>query len=230
MSEFTQIPVSAFAFLKELKQNNNREWFNERKNEFLIEQDFIIEFANQLLAKLNLHDVIETSSGKKCMYRIYRDIRFSNDKTPFKNYWSGSFTRATSQRRGGYYFHLEAGNSYIVGGFQAPNTQDIRRIREAISYNPTELQAIINHPSFVTTFGKLEGEQLKTSPKGFDANDPAIALLRFKQFRLVRRFTDKEVLNPAFLDEADKALRNMRPFFDYMSEVLTTDNNGNPIG
>ena len=229
MQAFTKIPASTFAFLKELKQNNNREWFNEHKQQFLIEQDFVIDFAEHLLAKLSRHDVIETTSGKKSVYRIYRDIRFSNDKTPFKNYWSGSFTRATSQRRGGYYFHLESGNSYIVGGFQAPNAQDIKRIRKAISYNPSPLQKIIKDPSFVTSFGKLEGEQLKTTPKGFEANDPAIALLRFKQFRLVRRFTDAAVLSESFLEEADKTLRNMRPFFDYMSEVLTTDNNGSPI-
>ncbi|MDI1256204.1 MAG: DUF2461 domain-containing protein [Flavobacterium sp.] len=229
MSTFIHLPGSIFTFLKELKQNNNREWFSEHKEQFLTQQDIIIAFADQLLAKLSLHDVIETPSGKKSVYRIYRDIRFSNDKTPFKNYWSGSFTRATSQRRGGYYFHLESGNSYIVGGFQAPNTQDIKRIREAISYDSSQLQTILNQPLFIKTFGKLEGEQLKTTPKGFDANDPAIVLLRFKQFRLVRRFTDKEVLSEDFLEEADKALRNMRPFFDYMSEVLTTDNNGNPI-
>ncbi|MGK4569048.1 DUF2461 domain-containing protein [Flavobacterium sp. 3HN19-14] len=219
----SQLPTSIFSFLNELKQNNDRDWFNENKARFLVQQDIIINFADKLLAKLNLHDVIETPSGKKSVYRIYRDIRFSHDKTPFKNYWSGSFTRATSQRRGGYYFHLESGNSYIVGGFQAPNTADITRIRKAISFDPSELQEILNHPSFIKTFKKLEGEQLKTTPKGFDANDPAIELLRFKQFRLVRRFSDEEVLSDDFLEKADEALRNMRPFFDYMSEVLYED-------
>src|SRR6185295_16399187 len=102
---------SGFDFLKKLKKNNNREWFNAHKEEFLKEQALIEAFADALLRGLNAHDMIETPSGKKSLYRIYRDTRFSNDKTPYKTKWSGSFRRATKYRRGGYHFNIEQGNT-----------------------------------------------------------------------------------------------------------------------
>jgi uncharacterized protein (TIGR02453 family) len=220
------IPSSCMAFLKSLKNHNNRDWFNSNKNRFLEEQHFVEVFADALLAVLNAHDMIETPSGKKSLHRIYRDTRFSNDKTPYKTNWSGNFKRATRLRRGGYYFHIEPGNSFVAGGFWAPNPQDLKRIRDDIAFDATPLRKIVKTKLFVATFGVLQGAQLKTTPKGFDAADEAIDLLRYKQFLLIRKFTDKEVINDAFLKEASQAFKNMRPFFDYMSEVLTTDING----
>jgi len=224
-----RIPASSFDYLKMLKENNDRDWFNENKDRYLKEYDSLEHFADALLQELRSHDVIETASGKKSLHRIYRDTRFSKDKTPYKTNWSGGYKRATALRRGGYYFHIEPGNSFIAGGFWAPNTEDIKRIREDISSDPDTLRKIIGSKSFKATFGSLQGEQLKTMPKGFDAADSAIDLLRYKQFLLVKRFTDDEVLSPSFLKEADQTFKNMRPFFDYMSEVLTTDANGEPL-
>lgn len=224
-----RIPASSFDYLKMLKENNDRDWFNENKDRYLKEYDSLEHFADALLQELRSHDVIETASGKKSLHRIYRDTRFSKDKTPYKTNWSGGYKRATALRRGGYYFHIEPGNSFIAGGFWAPNTEDIKRIREDISSDPDTLRKIIGSKSFKATFGSLQGEQLKTTPKGFDAADSAIDLLRYKQFLLVKRFTDDEVLSPSFLKEADQTFKNMRPFFDYMSEVLTTDANGEPL-
>ncbi|XZF14019.1 DUF2461 domain-containing protein [Chitinophagaceae bacterium MMS25-I14] len=221
-----QISKSGFDFLKDLKKNNNREWFNEHKAAFLEEQLQVEVFADALLQELNTHDLIETASGKKSLHRIYRDTRFSNDKTPYKTNWSGSFRRATKARRGGYYFHIEPGNTLIAGGFWAPEAQDLKRIREDIAFDPLPLKKILGSKSFVSTFGTLQGEQLKTAPKGFDPSHEAIDLLRYKQFLLIRTFTDKEVLDASFLSEVGKTFRNMRPFFDYMSAVLTTDANG----
>jgi uncharacterized protein (TIGR02453 family) len=220
------IPLSSLEFLKELKENNNREWFNARKEEFLAQQAVIEKFADALLANLNAHDLIETVSGKKSLSRIYRDTRFSKEKIPYKTNWSGGFSRASKQRRGGYYFHIESGNSFIAGGFWAPNADDMKRIRDDISFDPAPIRKILNSKSFVSTFGALQGEQLKTTPKGFDANHEAIDLLRYKQFLLIRRFSDDQVLSPSFLDDASETFRNMRPFFDYMSEVLTLDSDG----
>ncbi|MBB6502081.1 DUF2461 domain-containing protein [Pedobacter cryoconitis] len=222
----SEIPVSCLDFLKSLAENNNRDWFNAHKDEFIEQQSFIENFADELLRELNVHDVIETQSGKKSLQRIYRDTRFSKDKTPYKNNWSGGFARATKQKRGGYYFHIEPGNSFISGGFWGPDTQDLKRIREEISADPAPLRKILNDKSFISTFGVLKGEQLKTTPKGFDASDEAIDLLRYKQFLLRRKFTDEEVTDPSFVKEAGQTFKNMRPFFDYMSEVLTTDING----
>jgi uncharacterized protein (TIGR02453 family) len=178
------------------------------------------------LIELNAHDVIETPTGKKCLHRIYRDIRFSKEKTPYKTNWSGSFKRAGKQRRGGCYFHLEAGNSFIAGGFWSPNHEDLKRIRDDFAFDDKPIRKIIKSKTFVSTFGTMQGEQLKTTPKGFDAENSAIDLLRHKQFLVIRNFTDKEVLDKNFLKEANQTFKNMRPFFDYMSEVLTTDING----
>ena len=226
MKAISAIQPSALDFLKKLKKNNNRDWFNKHKNEFLKEQGSIEAFADALLTEFNSHDLIETPSGKKSLHRIYRDTRFSKDKTPYKNNWSGSFRRATKFRRGGYYFHIEPGNSFIAGGFWAPNTEDLKRVRDEIAFDATPVRKILKSKTFVSTFGKLQGEQLKTTPKGFDAANDAIDLLRFKQFLLIRKFTDTEVLSNTFLKEAGKTFKNMRPFFDYMSGILSTDSNG----
>ena len=225
----TVIEKATFNFLKNLKENNNKEWFDAHKSDYLKQQEVMISFADGLLQRLNLHDVIETFSGKKSLHRIYRDTRFSKEKIPYKNNWSGGFTRATKERRGGYYFHIEPGNTFVAGGFFGPNAEDLKRVRDEISRDPSELRAILKSKDFKNTFGELQGEQLKTTPKGFNSDDEAIDLLRFKQFLLIKKFTDKEVLDPKFIDEVNAAFKNMRPFFDYMSEVLTTDGNGNLI-
>jgi len=196
------IPASSLTFLKSLKKNNNRDWFNSNKDRFLEEQHAVEIFADALLAMLNTHDMIETPSGKKSLYRIYRDTRFSNNKTPYKINWSGSFTRATKLRRGSYYFHIQPGNSFIAGGFWGPVPQDLKRIRDDIAFDDAPLRKIIKSKLFVSHFGALLGEQLKTTPKGFDVDDKAIDLLRYKQFLVKRNFTDKEVLSDSFLKEA----------------------------
>ncbi|WP_291141582.1 DUF2461 domain-containing protein [Flavobacterium sp. UBA7680] len=220
------IPKSCFDFLALLKKHNDRDWFNAHKEKFLSEQLHIEFFANALLEELNTHDIIETPSGKKCLHRIYRDTRFSKEKTPYKTNWSGSFRRATKYRRGGYYFHLESGNSFIAGGFWAPNPEDLKRIRDDFAFDDEPMRKILKNKNFISTFGSLQGEQLKTTPKGFDTESKAIDLLRYKQFLVIRKFSDKEVLSENFLKEANQTFKNMRPFFDYMSEVLTTDING----
>ncbi|MFH6997771.1 DUF2461 domain-containing protein [Flavobacterium sp. FlaQc-57] len=223
------IPKSSLDFLHQLKENNNKPWFETNKPKYLIELNHIETFAGALLHELSKTDVLKTTSGKKSVYRIYRDIRFSKDKTPFKTFWGGSYTRATKERRGGYYFHLEQGNSFFGGGFWGPNAADLKRIRNEFAHDAEPMQKILQSKSFVTNFGTLQGEQLKTAPKGFDVNHEAIDLLRYKQFLVIKRFTDDEVLSPLFLEQALETFKNMRPFFDYMSEVLTTDINGASI-
>lgn len=220
------IPKSSLDFLSQLKQNNNKPWFEENKPKYLVELNHIETFAGALLHELSKTDVLETQSGKRSVYRIYRDIRFSKDKTPFKAYWGGSYKRATSARRGGYYFHIEKGNTSLIGGFWGPNATDLKRIRSEFAHDPETFQKILNSKSFKNTFGVLQGEQLKTAPKGFDKDHEAIDLLRFKQYLIIKRFTDEEVLSPQFLEQALETFQNMRPFFDYMSEVLSTDING----
>jgi len=213
-------------FLKDLKANNNRDWFNTNKNEYLKQHQNTIDFADELLHLLNKHDNIETPTGKKSLFRIYRDVRFSKDKSPYKTNWAGGFKRATQHLRGGYYFHIEAETAFVGGGFWAPNKDDLQRIREDIAADASELRSIINSKSFKDTFGKLEGEQLKTAPKGFDKEHPDIDLLRYKQFIISKKFTKKEVLSKDFAKMVNDTFKAMRPFFDYMSESVTTDSNG----
>ena len=221
-----RIYQSGFDFLHKLKKNNNREWFNAHKTEYQRQLALVESFADALLTNLNVHDLVETPSGKKSLHRIYRDTRFSGDKTPYKTKWSGSFRRATKYRRGGYHFNIEQGNTFIAGGFWAPVPEDLKRIRDDIYFDAAPLIKILKSKAFVSMFKTLKGEQLKTAPKGFDAGHEAIELLRYKQFLIIRPFSDKEALSPHFLKEASLTFKAMRPFFDYMSEVLTTDSNG----
>lgn len=215
-----------FKFLKDLKANNNRDWFNTNKNEYLKQHENTIEFADALLEKLNKHDNIETPTGKKSLFRIYRDVRFSKDKSPYKTNWAGGFKRATKYLRGGYYFHIDPDNVFVGGGFWAPNKEDLQRIREDIVADSSELRKILNSKSFKQTFGQLDGEQLKTCPKGFDKEHPDVDLLRYKQFIISKKFSLKEAQSADFTTMVDDTFKKMRPFFDYMSQSVTTDSNG----
>ncbi|MES2396885.1 MAG: DUF2461 domain-containing protein [Bacteroidota bacterium] len=221
-----KILPSNLEFLKQLKKNNNRDWFAAHKERYLLELSQIEGFVDDLLLEMNKHDVIENPSGKKSLHRIYRDTRFSKDKTPYKNNWGGGFKRATKNRRGGYYFHIEPGNTFAAGGFWDPEPKDLKRIRDEFAHDAAPLRKILKNKSFINTFGSLEGEQVKTTPKGFDADNAAIDLIRYKQFLLVHKFSDKEVLADDFLKQVNDTFKKMRPFFDYMTEVLTTDVNG----
>jgi len=224
-----QITKSNFDFLKTLAKNNNREWFTENKSSYEKNRADLVEFSDELLELLKTHDDIDTISGKKALYRIYRDVRFSKDKTPYKTHYSMSFSRATKLLRGGYFLSIEPGNSFLGGGFWGPSSSDLKLIRTNILEFGDELTKILHSKQFATNFGAMEGEQLKTSPKGFDKEHKQIKLLRYKQFLAVKKFTDKEVLSKDFAQIVNEGFKAMRPFFDYMSEALTTDANGVPL-
>lgn len=215
-----------YTFLNELNLNNSREWFNGHKKEYEHVQGIMINFAEKLLIEMRKHDDIETVSGKKSLFRIYRDVRFSKDKLPYKTSWSGSFKRATSSLRGGYYYHIEPGNSFIIGGFFGPNPADLKHIRNQIDQDDSFLRDILEKESVKSYFGSLMGEQVKTAPKGFPKDHSAIDLLRYKQFMLKHTFSDKEVLCIDFHKKMAEGFQKLRPFFDVMSEILTTDLNG----
>ena len=221
----TVIDKSTLDFLRKLKKNNNRDWFNENKPAFQIEQQKVKDFYNALMNRLKEHDLID----KFKLFRIYRDVRFSKDKTPYKPHFAGSFSRATNRLRGGYYLRIRPGESFLAGGFWEPNKEDLLRIRKEFEMDSTEIRAILNDKTFKKYFGKLEGESLKTAPRGFDKEHPDMDLIRMKQFIVTRQFTDKEVLDPKFLEELDKSYKAMRPYFNFMSDVLTTNLNGESI-
>lgn len=225
----TKIKQSNFDFLELLSKNNNRDWFNANKDLYLKNKEELELFADHLLLELKGHDNIETVSGKKALYRVYRDVRFSKDKTPYKTVWSGSFKRATKSLRGGYYFHLEPGNSFLGGGFWGPNSADLKLIRSSIAEFGDELLCIINSKEFVANFCELGGEKLKTAPKGIAKDHEYIDLLRHKQFLLGKSFTDEEVMSKDFISQLNNGFKAMRPFFNFMSEALTTNSNGESI-
>jgi len=216
------ISKTTLEFLSKLKRNNNREWFNEHKSVFKTEQDKIKIFYTALQEALNGHDEIE----KLKVFRIYRDVRFSKDKTPYKTHFGGHFVRASKRLRGGYYLQISPGESFLAGGFWAPNKEDLLRIRKEFEIDATEIREIINDTTFVSHFGALKGISLKMAPRGFDKNHPDLDLIKMKQFIITHKFTDAEVLSDDFLEKVNEVLKVMRPFLNYMSEILTTDLNG----
>jgi uncharacterized protein (TIGR02453 family) len=220
------IPKEIFTFFKKLEKNNNRDWFNEHKPEFKAIEAKVKASYNDLGELLNTHDQIE----KIKIFRIYRDVRFSKNKLPYKTHFGGSFARKKPELRGGYYVHIQPNDeSFIATGFWDPSKEDILRIRKEFEMDDSEMRDILNDKTFKATWGNFTGDELKTAPKGFSKEHPAIDLIRRKQFIFVKKFTDKEVLADNFLDEVNVAFKNIRPFFNYMSDVLTTNLNGESI-
>ena len=222
----TIIRKESVDFLKKLAKNNTREWFNDHKELYTAAQTNVVEFAGALLAEMNKHDQIETTSGKQSLFRIYKDVRFSKEKVPYNNHWSGSFKRATNKLRGGYYFHIQPGGSFLAGGFWGPDKNDTQRIRQDIDHNYEAWHKMLTNKNLAKTFGKMIGDQVLSAPRGFSKDHPAIELLRYKQYLFRHDFTDEVVLSPDFVKKANDTFKALRPFLDFMSEILTTDSNG----
>lgn len=218
----TTIPQKALTFFKDLGKNNNRDWFNEHKPAFKKVEAEVKHFYNALLEMMQEHDEVD----KLKMFRIYRDVRFSKDKTPYKTHFGGSLARKKPHLRGGYYLHIAPGDSFIATGFWEPNKEDLFRIRKEFEIDDTEIRAIIGSKKFKDIWGEFVGDEVKTAPKGFNKEHSAIDLIKKKQFIFVKKFSDKEITSPEFLNEINKAFKTIRPYFDYMSDVLTTDLNG----
>lgn len=221
----TLITKDIFDFLKELEKNNNKEWFTEHKTEFTNLESRVKEFYNSVLQAMGDHDEIE----KLKMFRIYRDVRFSKDKTPYKVHFAGSFSRMGAALRGGYYLRIKPGETFIAAGFWQPNKDDLLRIRKEFELDSSEIRQIFNEPSFKKIWGELQGEELKTAPKGFDKEDPNIDLIRKKQFIFVKNFSDQEVFSADFKNKVNESFKAIRPYFDFMSDILTTNLNGETL-
>jgi len=219
------ISKASLKFLKDLSKNNNRDWFNERKTEFKQHEAEVKAFFQAVSDRLATHDHIERH--RVC---IYRDVRFSKDKLPFKTYFGGNFVRATAALRGGYFLGIEpGGKTRVGGGFYSPNAADLKRIRKEFEFDDTEIRDILNDKKFIATFGELRGEGVKTAPRGFSTEHRAIDLIRKKQFYVMKTFSDKEVIQADFIDKVNDTFLTIRPYFDYMSMVLTTDLNGESL-
>lgn len=221
-----KISKETLDFFKVLEKNNDRDWFNEHKSEFKkIEKD-VKTFYNAVLKSLNEHDDVD----KLKMFRIYRDVRFSKDKSPYKTHFGGSFHRTKPKLRGGYYLHIQPNNeSFIATGFWEPAPADLLRIRKEFEMDDTEMRAILNNRSFSNIWGTFVGDEVKSAPKGFSKDHKAIDLIKKKQYIFIKKYTDSQVLSDGFIDDVNQSFKAIRPYFNYMSDVLTTDLNGVPL-
>jgi uncharacterized protein (TIGR02453 family) len=224
------IQAETFQFLRDLQQHNVREWFQAHQPRYEAAHENMIAFSEALMDGMLAQDQVVPTSGKKMLLRIYRDVRFSKNKAPYKTHFGGQMKRATDLLRGGYYYHIMPdGGSFIAGGFWGPEKDDLRRIRDELAMDAKPLREIVANERFVRTFGALSGDALKTAPKGFDREHPDIDLIRMKQYLVQKSFPDEAVLADDFVAQLLDAYDAMLPFLDYMSEVLTTDANGRRI-
>lgn len=220
-----QIEKSTFKFLKDIRKNNNREWFHENKPVYTEANTNMKDFLSHIEEELNKIDVIE----KKKLFRIYRDVRFSKDKTPYNSHFSMSLGREGAFRRGGYFLKVTPGGSMVGGGFYNPNPKDIKLIRDHISVDDKPLRKVLAAKKFKDTFGVLMGDQVKSAPRGYDKDHPSIDLLRYKSMYVFKSFKDSEVLSPKFSSEVIKVYKAIQPFFQYMTDILTHDLDGVPL-
>ena len=217
------ISKDVFSFLKKLQKNNNRDWFHDHKASFKEIELEVKQFYSQLSEQLNQFDSIDTFK----VFRIYRDVRFSKNKLPYKTHFGGSFHRTKPELRGGYYLHLAPENeSFIATGFWDPSKEDLLRIRKEFETDSEDIRALMDKPAFKAVWGTLQGDELKSAPRGFDKQDLNIDLIRKKQFIFVRKYSDKEVFSKDFERQIVESFKVIRPYFDYMSSVLTTNLNG----
>ena len=220
------ITKQTFSFIKNLAANNNRDWFAENRRSYDTVRGEMLNLLTEIRGELNIADKIEEAK----IYRINRDVRFSKDKSPYKTSFSGYYKRSGAARRGSYYFSIQPGGQTLVGGgFYGPNKDDLFRIRKEFETDASEIEKITSNKNFITHFGSLRGNGVKSAPRDFNKEHPNIKWIRMKQFYAFRSFTDKEVLDPSFSKEMVSTFMAIRPFFDYMSDVLTTNLNGESI-
>ncbi len=219
------IEKSSFKFLKDIRKNNHREWFHANKDAYTNANNNMKAILAELENEVNKFDVIE----KKKLFRIYRDVRFSKDKTPYNSHFSMSMGREGAFRRGGYYLRITPGDSMVGGGFYNPNPKDIKLIRDQIAADAKPLRKILASKKFKNTFGELMGAQVKSAPRGYDKDHPEIDLLRYKSMYVFKSYSDKEVTDPKFIKEVIKTWKALQPFFAYMTDILTHDLDGVPL-
>ena len=216
------IDSEVFKFLNDIKSNNNREWFNTNKQIYKRSLEEIQNFTIDLVELMNSHDRIENYK----IFRIYRDIRFSKNKTPYKTNFGISLVREKPQLRGGYYLHIKPSDSFSAIGFWKPEKSDLLRIRKEIELDGKEFNDVISSKLITRKWGDLIGDSLKTCPRGFSRDHQYISLLRRKSFLFKKNYTDQEVTSEDFIEKLNEDFLVSRSFLDYMSNILTTDLNG----
>lgn len=216
--------ANIFDFLRDLKQNNNREWFQKNKGDYLAAKTKFEQFIDLIIPKLKEFDrSINHISSKDCIYRIYRDVRFSKDKAPYKIHFDAFIAEGGKKSiKAGYYVHLSPGASMIGGGIYRPQADILKAIRTEIYYSPNDFKKIIENKQFKSYFKEIYGEKLKTSPKGFQKDFTDIDLLRYKSYAVVYSTGDKFWFKPVVIDNIVEIFKIQSRFNAFLNEAIET--------
>lgn len=209
-------------FIKQLTKNNNRDWILKNRPAYLSAKENFENFVQETIEQVVKFDpIIKGLEAKNCIFRINRDVRFSNDKSPYKTNF-GAFIVKGGKKNGdkyaGYYIHIEPGKSFIAGGAYVPPAPWLSAIREKIDEEPERFIKIISNKDFIKVFGKLEGETLKKAPKGYPSDHPHIEYLKFKSFLAMNYVKDETVLSGNYCDYVLKVFKTMKPLNDFLNE------------
>lgn len=217
------IKPETLAFITDVAQNNNREWFAENKERYEVAKADVLAFVDQLIPRLAGVDPqfsIETPA-KKCLLRIYRDVRFSKNKDPYKNNFGISFNIKGSDIHGpGYYLHIQPGECFFAAGFWMPEVAVLKKIREEIDYNTLEFLEIINNKNFKSIYHLSKEDTLKNAPKGYETDHPQIEFLRLKSFIAIYPLKDEAFLKPGIVDKLKNAFESVYPFVLFLRKAV----------
>jgi uncharacterized protein (TIGR02453 family) len=215
---------STLKFLKDLSKNNNRNWFEIHRKQYEDAKTNFQFFVTELIKGIAGFDKpIGDLEAKNCTFRINRDVRFSKDKSPYKNNMACYFNKAGKKGIGaGYYFHLQPGKSFAAGGIWMPEPSVLANIRQEIDYNFDEWKKMIGSSAFKNNFpdGLESGESLVRPPKGYDVSNPALHYIKMKSFVVSKRFSDKDVLSKGFANDVAKTFRTMKPTIDFFNRAI----------
>ncbi|MEA1848489.1 DUF2461 domain-containing protein [Chryseobacterium sp. MHB01] len=213
------VSPKVFDFLRQLAENNNREWFTENKNLYTESQENIVAFLEDLIAEMSEFDSeLGKIDAKKSLFRIYRDTRFSKDKTPYKTNIGASLGMGKGSQKGGYYLHLEPGKSFIAGGIYMPESSVLKTLRKEISLYGKEFLNILNNKEFKKYFPELDqDDKLKKVPQGFEKEDPMAEYLKLKSFIVVYNLSDKEISDKSASKTLAKIFKVMKPLNDFLN-------------
>ena len=209
-------------FLSDLKGHNNKAWFEENRAAYEIAKIRFESFVDQLIGEYEKTEDLGGITAKDCVMRIYRDTRFSKDKTPYKTSMGATIAPGGKKStRLGYHLHLQPQDeTLIAGGLYMPTPEQLARFRMAIDQDAASFKVIVEDKEFKKYFGMLGGEKVKTVPQGYTRDHPEIELLRFKQVVVVHRLSDEIVLSPRFSTQVIKTFTAMKPFLDYLNAIL----------
>lgn len=217
------IKSDTLAFIADVAKNNNREWFAENKKRYEAAQADVLGFIDRLIPLLATADPEFSAEtlAKKCLLRIYRDVRFSKNKDPYKNNYGIYFAvKGKGVNEPGYYLHIQPGASFFAAGSWMPAAPDLKKIREEIDYNTSEFLDIINEKRFKETFKISDEDKLKKAPKGYETDHPQIELLKLKSFIVTFPIKDEEFLKPGIVDKLKTAFESVYPFILFLRKAV----------